>query len=1153
MEPETSPPAPAVVAVVVTCDPGSWFEQALQSLASQDYPNLSVLVIDAASQQDPTPRVAAIMPGAFVTRLDQRVGFGRACNEALKIVDGASHLLLCHDDVALAPDAARLLVEEAFRQNAGVATPKFVEWDRPDRLLAVGATTDKVGVVQDLVERGELDQEQHDMVREVFLAPGGVTLVRADLFSALGGFDEVVDQFGEDLDLSWRARVAGARVVVVPAARVRHRRSIAEGERAGWTSPADRRRAERLTEEHRLRTVLSCYRWFDLAWIAPLALLFVIGEAVTRLLQGRPGDAAAALGSFVRAFRQPGRLWRARRQVQRRRRVGDRQIRRLQVRGNARFRAFVRARIDDVREGLPPAPIAIDDGDDDDDDDEDGYLPTRARPHGGAHRPARFQTSRVFRAGDQAGALTPIAATPPEPTEEVAAATAGISTNRRVAVITGIVIVALMVFGSRGLLNHELPAVGQLPNLSGGWSSIWRSYWSTWQQSGLGVSAASSPALALLGIGATICFGGVGLLQHVVVLGPLLVGPFGAYRAARWWGSRRGRLAALIAYAIVPLPYDALAHGHWPGLLAYAAAPWVLGMLIRLSGEIPLPTSQPRHIGGRVIGLGILVALVASAAPAWLLVVPVVGVALLAGSALVGRPLQGVRMLAVSVAASVVAVILLLPWSPGVLGRGTALLGVAPGAAGRLSLPELLRFDTGPVGKGPLGWAFLIAAALPLVVGREWRLAWATRLWVVAIVCFWIGWAGLQGWLPTVPIELILAPAAAALAGSVALGAVAFELDLPGYRFGWRQLAAAVAGVALAVAAVPMLIGSGDGRWHLPGADASSVLAFLPNGHAGDYRVLWVGAPDALPLAGESLGSGVAYGTSFDGEPTVADQWAPGRAGAMPVLGSDLHLVEHRLTTKLGHLLAPMAVRYIVVPLANAPSGEGAATEASPASFLVGLQLQTDLQLVNVDPNYVVYENAAWAPARMLLPASAEGVAAQTQAGGVRSLQETALAGGVPVLTGGTATRASGYIDPADTAGRAQTNGSSGEVYVSAQRDAGWRLHLASGGSVSPQPAFGWAMAFPLPSSTPTRATLEIPAAGGLRAMQIVEIVLWVAAIGLVAVDVRRRRSEHPPSETVQAEWFIPMAAASARGTWQPSGGALGPEDITGDEVWIDV
>jgi hypothetical protein len=703
------------------------------------------------------------------------------------------------------------------------------------------------------------------------------------------------------------------------------------------------------------------------------------------------------------------------------------------------------------------------------------------------------------------------------------------------------VILAVLIFGSRSLFGHGLPAVAQLPNLSTGWSGLWRAWWSTWQRTGLGVSAPSSPALALLGVLATVLFGAVGTLQHVVVLGPLLLGPLGAYRAARWWGSRRGRLAALIAYAVVPLPYNALARGHWGGLLAYAAAPWVLAALIRLSGEIPLPVTRAGRTGGRVIGLGLLVAVAAAAVPSLLFVVPIIGVALLAGSALVGHPRRGLQVLGVAAGATVVAVVLLLPWSGAVLGNGPATVGVGAGATARLGLGQVLRFDTGPVGHGPLGWAFLIVAALPLVIGRGWRLAWAARLWAVAIVFFWLTWAGLRGWIPALPAEVGLAPAAAALAASASLGAVAFELDLPGYRFGWRQLAAALAGAALAVSAVPMLIASGQGRWHLPSADATAVLAFLPDSHSGDYRVLWVGAPDALPLASRPLSSGIAYATSYDGEPDVTDQWITRQQGATPVLGADLRLVANRLTTKFGHLAAPMAVRYVVVPNHNAPAGAGAIAVPTPSAFLAGLQLQTDLQVINVDANYTVYQNAAWAPLRAVLPAGALPVAAATTSAGVRSLQQTDLSGATPVLTGGTPSRVRGQVPAGST------------VYVGATRSGAWRLHVGSS-SVRPQPAFGWAMSFAVPPGAGGPATLQAQPSWGLRAGLLVEVVLWLAAIAVASIDLRRRRAEDPPTETVRPEWFVPLSAAADRSSWRRSAaGGLGAEDLKGDEVWIDV
>ena len=173
--------------------------------------------------------MARVLPDAFVRHLPGRPGYAAASNEALGMVEGAAFFLLCHDDVALDPDAVHKLVEESFRSNAGVVSPKFVNWDDPRILLHVGMSCDKTGAVVDRIIEGEVDHGQHDAVRDVFVAPGGCILVRADLFAELKGFDAGIVAMGEDLDLSWRSQVAGSRVVVAPDARVRHREAVAGG------------------------------------------------------------------------------------------------------------------------------------------------------------------------------------------------------------------------------------------------------------------------------------------------------------------------------------------------------------------------------------------------------------------------------------------------------------------------------------------------------------------------------------------------------------------------------------------------------------------------------------------------------------------------------------------------------------------------------------------------------------------------------------------------------------------------------------------------------------------------------------------------------------------------------------------------------------
>src|SRR3984885_7328878 len=336
---------PAVVAVVVTTDPGPWLDEALSSLAAQDYKELSVLVL-STGEDDPevTDRVARVLPDAFVRHLPGRPGYAAASNEALGMVEGAAFFLLCHDDVALFPDAVHKLVEESFRSNAGVVSPKFVNWDDPRVLLHVGMSCDKTGAVVDRIIEGEVDHGQHDAVRDVFVAPGGCILIRADLFRELEGFDGSIVAMAEDLDLSWRSQVAGSRVVVAPDARVRHREAVAsglepltvEGEAAG-RHPAT---LQSLQRRHELRAVIKCYTRLSLLRVLPQAALLAFGEFLVAVLARDRDRARAVAGAWRWNFRRRKELSVLRGQLAEHRLFPDAEVRRLQVRGGARLSRY---------------------------------------------------------------------------------------------------------------------------------------------------------------------------------------------------------------------------------------------------------------------------------------------------------------------------------------------------------------------------------------------------------------------------------------------------------------------------------------------------------------------------------------------------------------------------------------------------------------------------------------------------------------------------------------------------------------------------------------------------------------------------------------------------------------------------------------------
>ncbi|MBI5087890.1 MAG: glycosyltransferase, partial [Actinobacteria bacterium] len=329
--------APPVVAVMVVHEPGEWFDQTLAGLATQEYANLKILVLVVGDAGDLPDRIRAALPRAFVRAVDGNPGFGPAANEVLRLVEGENGFFcFLHDDVAMDPDAIRLLVEELYRSNAGIVGPKLVEWDRPGVLQHVGFGVDRYGETDPIVEPGETDQEQHDAVRDVFALPSACMLVRADLFRTLGGFDPDVSFHGEDVDLCWRAHHSGARVVVVPSARARHLESLPE------------RRPdlphETLRARHRMRMVATLSGARRLPLLSIELTLVTLAQFVVGLFSGHAARGWAGLRALVGLVPRTPRLLARRRSLSAGRLVPDREVIGLQMRGSARVTAHLRAR-----------------------------------------------------------------------------------------------------------------------------------------------------------------------------------------------------------------------------------------------------------------------------------------------------------------------------------------------------------------------------------------------------------------------------------------------------------------------------------------------------------------------------------------------------------------------------------------------------------------------------------------------------------------------------------------------------------------------------------------------------------------------------------------------------------------------------------------
>ena len=174
-QPLASPP---VLVVVVTHGlHADRFEVLLGALAEQDYPELSVLVVDAAGERPrrPGPCRPARRPGAARARSRGLRHGCQPCPRSRPPPGPPGRVLLVLPRRCPPGHGGRERTRRGRhrvgrrRRRAQVRGP-----GRPPRLLHVGLGVDRVGTTMPLVERRELDQGQHDGVREVFAFPGRV-------------------------------------------------------------------------------------------------------------------------------------------------------------------------------------------------------------------------------------------------------------------------------------------------------------------------------------------------------------------------------------------------------------------------------------------------------------------------------------------------------------------------------------------------------------------------------------------------------------------------------------------------------------------------------------------------------------------------------------------------------------------------------------------------------------------------------------------------------------------------------------------------------------------------------------------------------------------------------------------------------------------
>jgi N-acetylglucosaminyl-diphospho-decaprenol L-rhamnosyltransferase len=215
--------------VVVAYESGPTLAECLAAVRAQTFGDYEIILVDNASSDRTAQAAAQADPEIRLIENAENLGFAAAVNQGARIARGR-WLALLNPDAYAEPDwLARLVAATEANPAVHCFTSRQLMAEDPGRLDGLGDVMALAGYPfrggYTHPNPGELEPGW------VFSACGGAMLIDRDLFLRLGGFDERLFCYCEDVDLGYRLRLVGEHTLLVPDAVVRHVGSASTGGR----------------------------------------------------------------------------------------------------------------------------------------------------------------------------------------------------------------------------------------------------------------------------------------------------------------------------------------------------------------------------------------------------------------------------------------------------------------------------------------------------------------------------------------------------------------------------------------------------------------------------------------------------------------------------------------------------------------------------------------------------------------------------------------------------------------------------------------------------------------------------------------------------------------------------------------------------------
>jgi len=186
-------------------------------------PDALLVLVDNASDGDPSGPVRHAYPEAEVVRLDTNRGYAGGCNAGAEraLARGAQHILFLNNDASIDEGTIPALLEAARVHPDAILGPKIVYSDRPETVWSAGGELSGPLLRNRHLGEGEPARD-HQVDRRVSWTTGCALFVSARCFRRIGPLDERYFLYLEDTDWCLRAAELGIETWFAAGAVVRH-------------------------------------------------------------------------------------------------------------------------------------------------------------------------------------------------------------------------------------------------------------------------------------------------------------------------------------------------------------------------------------------------------------------------------------------------------------------------------------------------------------------------------------------------------------------------------------------------------------------------------------------------------------------------------------------------------------------------------------------------------------------------------------------------------------------------------------------------------------------------------------------------------------------------------------------------------------------